>query len=655
MKRILSAATMFIMILSAAPQALTVICTSIKIGATPVKNMPVQLYFTGGLDRPMEDTVHNTQDNQLRWNKTASADSTGKFSITFHSVPRDNSAKTLGLNVIIGVGTVMKAESPLKYSFLIDDGSIVDDTLDLDNANGYIGFSKGSQIPDSIRTIGKVTASDGLSDSPVANASFKVTFTGGSSAADTVSISGTTSADGSIINVPVFFNKGLFRNAMISVSASGYIKFDSLFSCSGILWDGKTDTLNAKISLTAGSGPTPQDTVDTIEVRGTIKDSSGSAGITGATIKVSIGSDSLSYPDSKTVTSSAAGSYEAWFPNNGKLPKVFYKIEATATGYSAVTAKNSAIIAAPKDGKNDTVTVPLNLTANAAPGDTLVIRALIKDGLANVPVTHSLVQISCGIDTNSFVAVKTDSADANGGLSVIVANSLKINHVFCKVQAADKDYQPGTQMSDFMILSQDGKKDTVTVTLSLHKTPSPGDTLVVCGVITDSASSVKPAAGTTVSISLGADRTNFPVVMQCTTQTSGTYQIKLVNTVKALHIFGKIKAEKPSYGVAVKTSDITIVPDDYKNDTLMINVRISQATGNIAGLAMKTVAVRRSITIEVYTLTGRLVAAIASNGAALRSDMSAYFKSHTIRQNSYLVVSKEKNGKIHNKMMVYFQ
>jgi len=594
---------------------------------------------------------------------TVYTDTAGNFSVTFRNMTCSG-GPSIGVNA--GIGTSMRQDNPISSISISDNGTY--DLRELgDHGFNFNDISVGGIRKDTVITLGRISTNgtDAFSD-PVPQATIKVIFVGngGMSTTDTVSISGNTSDDGSIV-MPKFRNIALYRNARIRIAKNGFNPIDTVVSIpapksasgSGTLWDGIPDTLKETIEMFAGV--VVPDTLDTIIVRGTIKDSTGAPALAGAGVQVSIGKDTNSFSSPKSATTDANGAYEVHILNVDTLTHVYCKVLAGAANYLTRTVKKDTSIAAPRDGKNDTVTVNAGLVHidNPSPGDTLVVRSFIRDSSGITSVKKALVQISIGPDTNSYAQVKLDSTDTNGMLEVSIANTGKIDHIYCKVSALATNFALTTLQKDTIIASRDWKRDTVVLTVKMKKSASSGDTLVVRGIIRDSLSqsSIKPDSGAIVKISLGVDGLTYIPVGQCTTQVAGAYAYKLWNSVKASHVYSKIEVIRPNVDSTTKR-DFTIVPDDYKNDTLVSDIRIVIPTGitNPFALWLATVG-RQQVSIRIYSIAGRLIAHIPSSRTGFRSDVAKYFRENQIRSNACLVTMSDKTGTFQKKMMINLQ
>ncbi len=732
-----------------------------KFGSKAIKNLPVQITIQGA---NQSDTMHDPIDGQLWFKKIGYSNATGMFSITFHGVQSKHLHSQI--EVTPGIGTSMENSSYIDFSLGTD--TLVSYSLDADPS--YVGILTDNVSIDSIKTFGKITTPDTTSGATgVDGANVKITFIGNYSPADTVSIPGiiNTSSDGSFI-APAFCNSGLYNKALISVSKNGYTGVDTVISSKGILWDGNCDTIKARLGMKAGT--IVPDTIDTLLVQGTVKDSAGGTALSNATVKISVGKDGVSYPSSKSVLSDNNGNYEAKIPNSGKTAHVYYKAEvslstylsitrskdttiaapadgkndiipmnlvmvkdtslipgdsiivrgtvdsagsskmlagahvavsigqddftigsatttttdtngafkisflnlgkwgtvavkvvATATDYISSTLKKDTIIAKPRDGVSDTAAVKVSLMHTDLPGDTIVVRAMIKNSDGTSVMKKALAQIALSmVDTNTanyHVVTKTiDTTDSiTGILQYTMANFDKISHIYCQVIASAPDYAITTKRQDTTFLAvQDGKKDTMLMTVNLNRPPSSGDTLIIRGkIIRDSLNNAeRPLDSAIVKISLGSAKGVYQVEVSCTTSSAGTYVYKAFNNYGVNKVFARIKVSRNMYSADSALGNASFNPNDYQNDTVTVNCKINPTTKTAYFSSASYLINHEVLNVKVFTLSGKLIGKIVSTRGGYRNDLTSFFKTNRISRNMCIVAITDKNGIVQRKMQI---
>lgn len=214
--------------------------------------------------------------------------------------------------------------------------------------------------------------------------------------------------------------------------------------------------------------------VEYIVASGTVKDSAGTRALGGIPVKVSLGSDTSSYPIVLAGTTDTGGRYTLITPNSSGVSHVFYKVEAATPGYLyGFLRKDTTIVAG--DGKSDTILAGmLGLRVDHAVGDTLVIMGTITDSISgnpNRPVKSAIVAIHLGADTSGLSNGQVFgpcTTSASGSFVFKLQNTVLLNHVYGRIIISDAGYGPGIQSNDCVIVSNDRKNDTLTMNCKLQ-------------------------------------------------------------------------------------------------------------------------------------------------------------------------------------------
>jgi hypothetical protein len=319
------------------------------------------------------------------------------------------------------------------------------------------------------------------------------------------------------------------------------------------------------------------DTVDTFNIRGTIKDSATSNGISKAVISVLLDTTNgtafnIAFHDS----TKSDGTYAFKLPNSARAGKIYYKIQASAIGYKLIdTVRSSFVIVSPHDGKNDSCNVG-NINLSKIPDKYVVVTGLIKDTMG-IKIKGATTNIYSWFDTNYTVTPNPISltADTFGIYSVKIKNASISTHLHIKAIGNNTGYFADSVFKDTTGLSTNNTiVDTVRMAdlrLKPGNTIIP-DSIVFSGTVKDSAGS-KVLNKAAVRISFGPDTGHLAILPGDTVYsgTDGKFWSKLPNTANLSNLSYKVESIATGYALFTALYASTILsPGDGKNDTIRI-------------------------------------------------------------------------------------
>jgi len=551
-------------------------------------NIPMQFWVVG-------DSLDSAYD------KTCYTDSTGKWLIEFDSV---NSGASFRFHTAAGTsfGTTPEALAdhidvivPQTWNSCVGCNGATQfgrgDTFVVDASVGgtYVAPLIGPGSLDT--TIIQGIIADINTGNGIKEATITVTFHDYYLNRDTTIITNSSSSNFTAGSFSfTFFNNHCYTQCKMHVQATGYPNLDSLVPIPGV-WNGKTDTLNANLSM-GMRGFVP----DTFQIAGTVKN--GTPGVTGfppvsnavVAISLALYPDSTNFIDTIYDTTAASGNFSWNYVNTTKAAKALCRLTVSAKNFS--TLVKSGLY---RDSLNlggqliPSIFSDVDISALADSTDSIVVRGYIKDSTDTRALPGATALISAGDSTYSYAKPNPASAtaDANGFYVTKIRNASKLTHVYVKVVGSKAGYLPNTITKDTSgIKAGDMKNDTITMADLKLDTNNGGylpDSVIVAGVVKDS-SGVKALKFALASIRIGTDGINYASPILDTADSNGKYSVTVPNPTAINHLYIKVVAGGVfGYLSGTVNKEATFTAGDGVNDLITMpvdSIKIDRTIGD---------------------------------------------------------------------------
>jgi hypothetical protein len=637
------------------------------LGDVVITNTGIPVHYPGwnALGNCPVRVIRDGGTGDTAWDKIVFTDSLGIFAAKFNIA----AGSAAGFWIRVGEGTQFQSSASITDPFLEIHITVPQDqnhdTVDISNDNQYQNGSSDPSVNnthDSISISGSVTDKTNPGNN-VPNAHVTLEYRNFAKVKDSL-VNTTASNITGMFSFPIYHNVDLITRGILYVSAPGYLTDTVPFlvpdTATNRPWNGKLHALDTTILLTPGVSP--PDTIDTLLIRGTVKDSALSQVLAKAYISVLLdttSSDQTAFNIPALHDSTKTdGTYSIKYPNIRKSAKVYYKVQASANNYkSSDTLKSSVTIASPHDGKNDTCNVDTIKLAvrTITPGpDSIIVAGTVQDSAQTKVLAGAAVLVTYGPDTNTANYKDTlTTANANGKYWVKIPES-NSSRVYFLVSSYIVGYKLNSVKKDTLLTAGDGINDSIKINFKLGGN-STGDTLFVKGVV-DSALQNHPLQGATVKIffqlSLDSLKKNPLKVDSAITDANGGYLYKFVNSYNGAFVLNKvyyqIQVTKLRYKDTSYVDSAFFIPNDWISDTIAVKQLATTNTihGNIAfGLPV----VRTPVSI--YNLNGRLIKSFIYESTGSIAGIPKFLKSIGIRQKAYIMEINGKNGVVRKQII----